>query len=288
MIYAKKLIFLGFTSIFMVGILAGCSGDRETIDVDKPQGAVVDLRSGEVHSFYGDNDAMRTLSSANVQIFSLDEPAPDLRAPSGMSATNMQRQQGFTSVGNSNVEIFSEGQPQIGYVPITAPSNQAAFDRVAVDQNDFNQYGYRSERPLSAQESNRLTGQTGNFVNIAASGEPIARIYFEHGSAKLTESDIRVITELAQLYNTNQGNALSVEGHASTSSSISDPVRRKEMNLKMSMERAYSVARALMHSGVPANAIRTVAWGDEIPATGNYAMDVEAASRRVEVFPHSR
>jgi outer membrane protein OmpA-like peptidoglycan-associated protein len=281
LIYAKKLIFLGFTSILMTGLLAGCSGKRETIDVDKPQGAVVDLKSGEVHSFYGDslptNSGLHSLSSSNVQIFSLDDPAPDLRGSggtaSGAGAASAQRAQGYTTIGNSSVEIFLEGQPQIGYVPITAATNQ---------------YGYRSERPISSHEQSRLTGETGNFVNIATAGEPIARIYFEHDSAQLSESDVRVITELAQLYNTNRGSALSVEGHASTASSISDPVRRKEVNLKISMERAYSVARALMHSGVPAGAIRTVAWGEEVPASGNSAMDIEAASRRVEVFPHSR
>ncbi len=252
----NKFLLIGLCGI----MLSACSSNEEIIDVEKPSGgATVDLTNGTVYDDFNDVDVVQTahaVSSPNVEIFSLDGPG---RAPSSISAdTSLPAQN--TIIGNSSVEISPIGQPDLTYARnLKAPSYRGA-----------------PSKPSGAEQ--------GNFVNIAAPGEPIVRIYFDHGSSELDASDVQAISAIGQKYNTNSGDIISVEGHASERAEETDPIRRKEINLKVSMERAYAVARALIYNGIPANSIRTVAWGQERPAENIAGMDTETASRRVEIL----
>jgi outer membrane protein OmpA-like peptidoglycan-associated protein len=49
------------------------------------------------------------------------------------------------------------------------------------------------------------------------------------------------------------------------------------------VNRAYKVASALIKRGVPAEAIRLVAWGETRPPADQGQRSAEAASRRVEI-----
>ncbi len=251
---------------FLVGlsalVLAGCASNEEMIEVDKPDQSMpsrIDLTTGETYG--NDSDFMvqtaHGVSSSGVEIFSLDGPGANLKA--GDAAYAAARPSGHT-IGNSSVEISPIGQPNLTYAQDLKP------------------------REFRGAPAARSAPDSGNFVNIAAPGEPMVRIYFDHDSSELDESDVQKISSISQKYNPNPGQVLSVEGHASMASSESDPVQRKAVNLKVSMERAYAVARALMHTGVPANSIRTVAWGEERPVPPTGEMDSESASRRVEIL----
>lgn len=254
----NKFILVGLCSV----MLSACSGNNEEIiDVEKPSGgATVDLTSGQVYDDFNDIDIMsaaHSVSSPGVEIYSLDGAPADTRFSHDASAPAPARAQG--AVGNSNVEISSIGQPDIGYARNLRPPS------------------YR-DAPVS-----RSQPESGNFVNIAAPGEPMIRIYFDHGSTDLNTQDVQKIATIGQKYNANQGNIISVEGHASERAEVNDPVRRKEINLKVSMDRAYAVARALIYNGIPANSIRTVAWGEERPPANTEGMDTESSARRVEI-----
>ena len=123
-----------------------------------------------------------------------------------------------------------------------------------------------------------------NFVAVSAPGHSGARVYFDHDSADVDGNGQQTIMSVLQAYG---GGPLSVEGHASTRASITDPVQRKIVNLKVSMERAFNVARSLISGGVPARSVRTVAWGESQPALAMGGKDTESASRRVDIFAHS-
>lgn len=251
----NKFLLVGLCGI----LLSGCSSNEELIEVDKPSGgATVDLTSGQVYDNYNDYDVVSTahgVSSSNVEIFSLDGAPADANISFDSPAPD--RSQG--AIGNSSVEISPIGQPDISYTRTLRPPS------------------YR-DTPVT-----RSQPETGNFVNIAAPGEPMIRIYFEHGSTDLDTKDVQKIATIGQKYNANQGNIISVEGHASERAEVNDPVKRKEINLKVSMDRAYAVARALIYNGIPASSIRTVAWGEERPPEQTDGMDTESAARRVEI-----
>ena len=68
-----------------------------------------------------------------------------------------------------------------------------------------------------------------------------------------------------------------VEGHASTNAGTNDPIRARILNLKESMNRAYAVSRTLIEEGVPAEKIKTIGYGDTVPAGS------EDQQRRVDI-----
>lgn len=253
--------------------LAACSANEETIDVEKPQGAQVDLKTGQIYNQYGDIDPFgvaQSLSSSSVEIYSLDAPAADIRA--GQPAP--QRAYPRSALESSSVEIYPEFQPNLPAVsPYAASSMTHGVAPLQPVYRD-NQGGY----PVSA-------ASLPHHTDINAAGEPLARIYFDQQSSQIMEQDIGVITGITQHFKPGQGQIISVEGFANDASSGADATGRKEENLKISMQRAYAVARALMYSGVPSDAIRTVAHGEDGPgATENYSADVSSIARRVDIF----
>lgn len=105
------------------------------------------------------------------------------------------------------------------------------------------------------------------------------KVHFNHNSAMIRGDASAALDQIASAAN---GGAISVEGHASRRAIGGDPTRRIMGNLKISMTRAYNVARELVRRGVPADSIRLVGWGEtRLPVSG---ADGEAA-RRVEVVP---
>ena len=71
--------------------------------------------------------------------------------------------------------------------------------------------------------------------------------------------------------------AVLVEGFASSQSTVDDPIMRKIVNLRISMERSLAVSKALIEKGIPADRITTIAYGEARPA------ETAAESRRVEI-----
>lgn len=115
----------------------------------------------------------------------------------------------------------------------------------------------------------------------AVSGKDVSRVYFEYGSAHIGTNDARILKEAAEIAKFAPVDRIRVEGHASVDTQTNDPVQARMLNLKESMNRAFSVSRRLIEQGVPAEKIKTVAWGDTVPA-GSYK-----EQRRVDIITGS-
>lgn len=109
-----------------------------------------------------------------------------------------------------------------------------------------------------------------------------AKIYFGHGGKKISTGGQKVLTRLATALEDTE-HPIRVTGYASERAKIKDPIKRKIANLKTSMDRAFIVTRDLIKKGVPAENIETTAWGEVNPAPATGKLDVESASRRVEI-----
>lgn len=105
-----------------------------------------------------------------------------------------------------------------------------------------------------------------------------AMFYFAHNSSGVKSEDMGKLYDLAEVYRAQSVAGFSVEGHASERSTLPDPVARQVANLKMSMNRAYAVAKVLMENGVDGDDIVVKAYG-AAKSTG------EESSRRVDVRP---
>jgi outer membrane protein OmpA-like peptidoglycan-associated protein len=107
-------------------------------------------------------------------------------------------------------------------------------------------------------------------------GEPTALIYFNQGSADLTDHDRAVLHDVTVMYRRERNSRLRVIGHASKAEGGSETAG-------IATTRADAVAKTLAELGVPASAIEIVAGSggrvyDESQPTG------AAANRRVEIF----
>ncbi len=111
------------------------------------------------------------------------------------------------------------------------------------------------------------------------SGYAPSQIFFKHGSARLGSGDKQILRQVADQAKFSPVERISVEGHASTRTGVSDPVEAKIINLKQSMNRAFNVSSQLIRNGVPAEKVKTTVWGDTKNDGGS-----EAQNRRVDVI----
>ncbi|MFH1158728.1 MAG: OmpA family protein [Pseudomonadota bacterium] len=121
---------------------------------------------------------------------------------------------------------------------------------------------------------------------IDANGEMVQQIFFEHGSDRISRIDSKNLHELTKsLVQIARHYKLSVVGHASTRTDhVTDPVRKKMINLKMAQRRADAVKRELNKAGVKPDWILVTSSGDSDPNPNPGDRTQEAADRRVEVY----
>lgn len=273
----KKIIHYVFIALVAVSLSACSYFNREEVDVEKPSGSeTINLMTGQTEmpknngvlypGEYKDiAEAVRQSSDGRVEIFSLDD--------------DFDTHQGMTSEGMSSGRGVAV-EP-VDAAPLHESSNHQRYPGVEIYPLDgdmalaFNNQGYNSY-PSSPAMTPYPAADSRSIV-ASISTDPV--VYFNRGSASLSQEDLMLISGLAGNY---RGNSVSVAGHASTESSIEDPVQRKIVNLKLSMERAYNVAKALIESGIPAERIETRAYGETQPPAGS-DRPIDVASRRVEI-----
>jgi outer membrane protein OmpA-like peptidoglycan-associated protein len=118
----------------------------------------------------------------------------------------------------------------------------------------------------------------------AYGGEPVGLIYFRDGSSELSNDDLTVIEQIAQIQRA-YGGVVNVIGHASVGGPGGDDhSQHQQANQRISEARANAVAQELMRYGVPLGAIRASAAGDSQPLYSEVAPSGEAGNRRVEVY----
>lgn len=191
-------------------------------------------------------EIVRNSSGGSVDVLSLDGPVQGIATPSA----SQQQAYSYVDVAPQPARVYS-GDPSVDVFSLDGPA-----------------YSMSEMTPSSTSNSDSL-----NVVN-AVDGS-LAVVYFDHGSTKLNASAREAVEKFSVIR--DAATPISVEGHASAQSTIQDPIRRKMDNLRVSMDRALSVARALVQNGVSPNLLTTVAYGEEHPGS------TQEASRRVEI-----
>jgi outer membrane protein OmpA-like peptidoglycan-associated protein len=107
-------------------------------------------------------------------------------------------------------------------------------------------------------------------------------VLFEFNSSKLHPAAYKSLKRLVDYLMRPPGfKSLVVEGHT-------DSIGSALYNLKLSERRAESVARALIHMGLPAYKIRARGYGESRPIADNGTYQGRALNRRVEFKIHRR
>lgn len=108
-------------------------------------------------------------------------------------------------------------------------------------------------------------------VNYAAK-----RIQFKFAKTDILSESFKVLNEIADLLKQNPELKLSIEGHTS-----SDGIR--EVNIKLSKERANNVKKYLVSKDIDASRLTTVGYGPDRPLSTGKTEAEKAKNRRVEL-----
>ena len=108
-------------------------------------------------------------------------------------------------------------------------------------------------------------------VNLAAKN-----VFFATGSAKLLAKSFGPLKTVAQILNDNPTFKINVEGHT-------DSTGKHDMNMKLSDDRAASVAGYLKSVGVDESRITSEGYGPDRPIAPNKTTAGRAKNRRVEM-----
>ncbi len=111
----------------------------------------------------------------------------------------------------------------------------------------------------------------------------VATIYFLSGSANLSETDRRVIQQVADMAR-RTGGTLRIIGHSSVGPQDRYSERQQVVNYKVSLDRANSVASQIVRTGVPRDRMKVTAEGDRNPIYSESSPTGAAGNRRTEIY----
>ncbi|WP_162938031.1 OmpA family protein [Kiloniella sp. EL199] len=187
--------------------------------------------------------------------------------------------QATTGATSQTAVISSQGAA----LPPAFPNGAPAYAQVQYTGPQYNTPSWGS--PYARQ--GYIQGYTGQVYGSPYAAYPggqlVAVIYFSHGSSNLNNQDIQVIRDVAALYG-QRGGAITVLGHSSSRTQLTDALRHQQVNYEISGRRAEVVTRALQNSGVPARQIITDARSDSNPVFHEFMPTGEAGNRRVEIY----
>ncbi|EOC1341128.1 OmpA family lipoprotein [Cronobacter dublinensis] len=134
---------------------------------------------------------------------------------------------------------------------------------------------------MDVQEAKLRQKMQGTGVSVTRSGDNIIlnmpnNVTFDSSQANLKPAGANTLTGVAMVLKEYPKTAVNVVGYT-------DSTGGQALNMKLSQQRAESVASALITQGVAANRIRTSGMGPANPVASNSTEDGKAQNRRVEI-----
>ncbi|EGT4372592.1 OmpA family lipoprotein [Cronobacter malonaticus] len=134
---------------------------------------------------------------------------------------------------------------------------------------------------MDVQEAKLRQKMQGTGVSVTRSGDNIIlnmpnNVTFDSSQANLKPAGANTLTGVAMVLKEYPKTAVNVVGYT-------DCTGGQALNMKLSQQRAESVASALITQGVAANRIRTSGMGPANPVASNSTEEGKAQNRRVEI-----
>lgn len=174
-------------------------------------------------------------------------------------------------------QLAAQPVQQQSPVPQAAPAPQASYAQPTYAQTAFPQTAYAQPAYAPVPQPASQAAAPNN------SGVLVGLIYFSHGSAGLDNGDQQVLREIASIQRQHR-RPLRIVGHSSSRTGFVDPSKHETSNQGMSVERARSVATALVQFGVDQGLVSVVGLADSAPVYHEFMPTGEAGNRRVEIF----
>lgn len=135
---------------------------------------------------------------------------------------------------------------------------------------------------MDQQEAELRQQLAGTGVSVARNGDNIQLILpqtltFDSGQSALKSAAVGTLSGVAMVLAKYDQTRLQISGHTDSTGSL-------ELNQRLSLERAQSVATELTRQGVAFNRLATSGFGPNMPIASNTTEAGRAANRRVEVL----
>ncbi|WP_318371148.1 OmpA family lipoprotein [Enterobacter sp.] len=134
---------------------------------------------------------------------------------------------------------------------------------------------------MDAQEAKLRQKMQGTGVSVTRNGDNIVlnmpnNVTFDSSSATLKPTGANTLTGVAMVLKEYPKTAVNVVGYT-------DSTGGKDLNMRLSQQRADAVASSLITQGVDAGRLRTSGMGPANPIASNSTEDGKAQNRRVEI-----
>ncbi|MDH0731743.1 OmpA family protein [Pseudomonas sichuanensis] len=199
----------------------------------------------------------------------------------GESLGRAERLAGYIGTGSDvrHYAYLSQRYSQIATEHAKLATNQERLTKLDLERQRL-QLALREAKLASVQ-------QQGKFVEAqiaALASEQTDRglvmtlgdVLFDTGQAELKSSASRTVLKLVQFLQLNPRRVVRIEGYT-------DSTGTPEDNLKLSRDRAQSVADMLVDLGIDEKRIEVEGYGDQYPVEANASERGRAQNRRVEI-----
>src|SRR3954468_13617439 len=156
---------------------------------------------------------------------------------------------------------------------------QARQAQSAAEQARSEAQNAQSEMAAAQAESQRLAAGLQNGKTAQTSRGLVLTlddVLFDTGRAELKSGSRRTIEQIAQFLSQHTERRVQVEG-------FTDRQGADDYNLELSQKRADAVAQAIIQSGVEAQRVRALGYGEEFPVATNANAGSRQLNRRVEI-----
>lgn len=134
---------------------------------------------------------------------------------------------------------------------------------------------------MDVQEAKLREKMRGTGVSVTRNGNNIVlnmpnNVTFDSSSSSLKPAGANTLTGVAMVLKEYAKTAVNIVGYTDSTGS-------RQLNMKLSQQRADSVASSLITQGVATNRIRTGGMGPDNPIASNSTSEGKAQNRRVEI-----
>jgi len=162
----------------------------------------------------------------------------------------------------------------VGNVTIASKTGEARLSK-AFESTDLARTEDKPSKPVVMTEE-----QVNILFKDALSAQPNVPVtyllYFELSSTRLTKESEKLLPQALNYIRNNAFSDISISGH-------SDRIGSRDINIKLSKDRANAVAKLLINMGVPPESLKVESHGTELPLIDKPEGVPEPRNRRVEL-----
>lgn len=165
-----------------------------------------------------------------------------------------------------------DGHP--GKVTVASKGGETKLAK-AYESTDISNATEKSSPPVVLTE-----GEVNTIFKEALAAQPDVPVtyllYFAPGSSELTQESAQLMSQIVDYIRKKESNDISISGH-------SDKVGSRDVNIRISRERAEAVATLLQTMGIAPEAMEVASHGMELPLVDTKEGVPEPRNRRVEL-----